>query len=186
VDGLTGIAQLADASADVVVLDAYADGRVPAELTTVEFLADASRVLRTGGTMLLNLADEPDMTYLRRAYAALVTVFGHVALIGTHEVLKASASATSVAVASNSTLDIVTLRRQLARMPFPTGLRDQSQLARQFTGSAAFTAADSAQSPTTTGQGLARALRRGFGTVGRGYQGAHEAEAPTDSVLTQY
>src|SRR5450759_5105519 len=45
-DGLTGIAQLADASADVVVLDAYANGRVPAELTTEEFLADVSRVLR--------------------------------------------------------------------------------------------------------------------------------------------
>ena len=97
--------------------------------------------------MLLNLADEPDMTYLRRAYAALVTVFGHVALISTHEVLKGKRFGNSVAVASNSTLDIVTLRRQLARMPFPTGLRDQSQLARQFTGSAAFTAADSAQSP---------------------------------------
>ncbi|MHB8185417.1 MAG: hypothetical protein ACYDDU_04890 [Dermatophilaceae bacterium] len=35
-DGLTGIAQLADASADVVVLDAYADGRAPAELTTAD------------------------------------------------------------------------------------------------------------------------------------------------------
>ena len=33
-DGRTGVAALADASADVVVLDAYADGRVPASLTT--------------------------------------------------------------------------------------------------------------------------------------------------------
>jgi hypothetical protein len=32
-------------------------------------------------------------------------------------------------------------------MPFPTGLRDGVQLARQFAGSAAFTIADSAQSP---------------------------------------
>src|SRR5471030_1001692 len=58
VDGLTGIAQLADASADVVVLDAYAAGRVPSELGTLEFFADVARVLRPGGTMLLNLADE--------------------------------------------------------------------------------------------------------------------------------
>jgi spermidine synthase len=147
VDGLTGIAQLADASADVVVLDAYAQGRVPAELTTVEFLADASRVLRASGTMLLNLADEPDMAYLRRAYAALVTVFGHVALIGTHEVLKGKRFGNTVAVASNSPLDLATLRRQVAKMPFPTGLRDQAQLSRQFAGAAAFTTADSAQSP---------------------------------------
>jgi spermidine synthase len=147
VDGLTGIAQLADASADVVVLDAYADGRVPAELTTVEFLTDVSRVLRAGGTMLLNLADEPDKAYLRRAYAALVTVFGHVAMIGAHEVLKGKRFGNTVAVASNSPLDLAALRRQVAKMPFPTGLCDQSRLARQLTGSTAFTTADSAQSP---------------------------------------
>jgi spermidine synthase len=147
VDGLPGVAQLADASADVVVLDAYAYGRVPAELTTVEFLTDASRVLRAGGTMLLNLADEPDMAYLRRVYAGLVTVFGQVAVIGTHEVLKGRRFGNTVAVASNSPLDLGALRRQVARMPFPTGLRDRVQLARQFAGSAAFTTVDSAQSP---------------------------------------
>jgi spermidine synthase len=146
-DGLTGIAQLADASADVVVLDAYAEGRVPAELTTVEFLADASRVLRTTGTMLLNLADEPNMAYVRRAYAGLASTFGQVAMIGTHEVLKGKRFGNTVAVATNGPLDIATLRRQVAKMPFPTGLRDGTQLARTFAGSTAFTALDSAQSP---------------------------------------
>jgi spermidine synthase len=147
VDGCRGVAKLADASADVVVLDAYAEGRVPAELTTVEFLADASRVLRPSGLMLLNLADEPGMAYLRRAYAGLVTVFGQVAVIGTHEVLKGKRFGNTVAVASNSPLDIAALRRQVARSPFPTGLRDGVQLARQFAGSKEFTTADSAQSP---------------------------------------
>ncbi len=147
VDGLTGVAQLAGASADVVVLDAYADGRVPAELTTVEFLADACRVLKPDGTMLLNIADEPGKAYLRRVYAGLVTVFGQVALIGTHEILKGRRFGNSVAVASRSPLDLGALRRQVAKMPFPTGLRDGAQLARQFAGSTAFTTADSAQSP---------------------------------------
>jgi spermidine synthase len=146
-DGLTGVAQLADASADVVVLDAYADGRVPAELTTVEFLGDASRVLKPNGTILVNVADEPDMAYLRRVYAGLVTVFGQVALIGTHEVLKRKRFGNTVAVASHSTLDLAALRREVAKMPFPTGLRDGDQLARQLAGSAPFTSADSAQSP---------------------------------------
>jgi spermidine synthase len=147
VDGLTGVARLADASADVVVLDAYADGRVPAELTTLEFLADVSRVLKPDGAMLLNIADEPDMAYLRRVYAGLVTVFGQVALIGTHEILKRKRFGNTVSIASGSPLDIAALRRQVAKMPFPTGLRDGAELARQFAGSAAFTAADSAQSP---------------------------------------
>jgi spermidine synthase len=147
VDGLTGVAQLADASADVVVLDAYAEGRVPAELTTVEFLADAARVLRPSGTMLLNIADEPDKAYLRRVYAGLVAAFGQVAVISTHEILKGKRFGNCVAVASANPLDVLALRRQVARMPFPTGLRDTQQLARQFAGSAAFTTADSAPSP---------------------------------------
>jgi spermidine synthase len=147
VDGLTGVAQLADASADVVVLDAYADGRVPAELTTVEFLADVSRVLRANGTMLVNISDEPNMAYLRRVYAGLVAVFGQVALIGTHEILKGKRFGNTVAVASHSPLDLAALRRQVAKMPFPTGLREGDQLARQFAGSTVFTTTDSAQSP---------------------------------------
>jgi hypothetical protein len=161
VDGLTGVAQLADASADVVVLDAYADGRVPAELTTVEFLADVSRVLRPDGTMLLNIADEPNKAYLRRVYAGLVAVFGQVALIGTHEILKGKRFGNTVAVASRTPLDIAALRRQVAKMPFPTGLRDGVQLARQFAGSAAVH--DGGQrtvTATPTGQGMARALTR--------------------------
>ncbi len=147
VGGLTGIAQLADASADVVVLDAYSDGRVPSELSTMEFLTDVSRVLRPSGTMLLNIADEPNKAYLRRVYAGLVTVFGQVALIGTHEVLKGKRFGNTVAVASKSPLDIAALRRQVAKAPFPTGLRDGVQLARQFAGSAPFTTGDSEQSP---------------------------------------
>jgi spermidine synthase len=147
VDGLTGIAQLADASADIVVLDAFADGRIPRELTTVEFLADASRVLRLGGVMLLNIADEPNKAFLRRVYAGLVTVFGQVALIGTHEVLKGKRFGNSVAVASHTPLDLTALRRQVAKSPFPTGLRDGADLARQYAGSSAFSTADSAQSP---------------------------------------
>jgi spermidine synthase len=146
-DGLTGVAQLADASADMVVLDAYAGGRVPAELTTVEFLADARRVLKPRGMMLLNIADEPDKAFLRRVYAGLVSSFGQVALIGTHEILKGKRFGNTVTVASPAPLDIATLRRQVARMPFPTGLRDGDQLARQFAGAAAFTLADSSQSP---------------------------------------
>jgi len=148
VDGRTGISQLAEASAEVVVLDAYAAGRVPAELTTVGFLEDVCRVLRPGGTMLINLADEPGMGYARRVYAGLVKVFGQVALIGTHEVLKGKRFGNTVAVASRGPLDIAALRRQVAKMPFPTGLRDGGQLARQFAGAAPFTTESSAQSPS--------------------------------------
>lgn len=70
VDGRTGVGQLADASADLVILDAYADGRVPAGLTTAEFFAELARVLKPDGLLLANLVDDPGFAYLRRVLAA--------------------------------------------------------------------------------------------------------------------
>jgi spermidine synthase len=147
VDGRSGIAALSDASADVVVLDAYAGGRVPAELTTVELLRDVRRVLRPSGVALLNVADEPGLRYVARVVAGARDAFGTVALIAAHEVLKGKRFGNTVVVASASPLDLPTLRRQAARMPFPTGLRDDEELRRQLGTPAPWTDADSSPSP---------------------------------------
>ena len=80
VDGRTGMARLAAASADVVVLDAYLGGRVPAELTTTEFLADVARVLRPDGVLLANLADGPPLRYSRRVARTVAEHLPNVAL----------------------------------------------------------------------------------------------------------
>jgi len=117
-------------------------------------------VLRPSGTFLLNIADEPNKAYLRRVYAGLVTVFGHVALIGTHEVLKGKRFGNTVAVASRNSLDLPALRRQVAKSSFPTGLRDEAQLARQFAGSGGIHHGRlRTVAATPTGQGVARPLR---------------------------
>ena len=82
VDGRAGVAELADASADVVVLDAYADGRVPAALTTLEFFTDVARVLKPGGLLLANLVDEPGLRLPRAGcWPALRAAFGELALV---------------------------------------------------------------------------------------------------------
>src|ERR1700722_9784585 len=44
--GVEGMRGLRESSADVVVLDAFLGGRVPAELTTTQFITDIRRVLR--------------------------------------------------------------------------------------------------------------------------------------------
>ena len=134
VDGLTGVAALADASADVVVLDAYAGGRVPAELSTVEFLGDVRRVLREDGVALLNLADEPGLRFVARVVAGVRAAFGQVALISTHEVLKGKRFGNSVVVASPAPLPVETLRREVARANLPTGLREGPALVRLLAG----------------------------------------------------
>ena len=147
VDGLTGVAALADASADAVVLDAYAGGRVPAELSTLEFLHDVRRVLREDGVALFNLADEPGLRFVARVVAGVRAAFGQVALISTHEVLKGKRFGNTVVVASASPLDLAVLRRQVAKMPFPIGLRDDTELRRQLGTPAPWTVADSSPSP---------------------------------------
>ena len=56
-DGCRGIAELRDGYADLVIIDAFVGARVPAELTTNEFLEDARRSLSDHGVIILNLTD---------------------------------------------------------------------------------------------------------------------------------
>ncbi len=75
VAGRAGLAALRDGSADVLVLDAYAAGRVPGDLTTVEAWREAARVVGPSGVLVANLADEPGLAYLARVLAGLVAGF---------------------------------------------------------------------------------------------------------------
>ena len=147
VDGLTGVAALADASADVVVLDAYAGGRVPAELTTVEFLRDVRRVLRAGGWRCSTSPTSRGCGSSPGSSPGPAAAFGQVALIATHEVLKGKRFGNTVVVASASPLDLAALRRKVADMAFPTGLRDDTELRRELGTPAPWTVADSSPSP---------------------------------------
>ena len=89
VTGRDGVAALRDASADVVVLDAYAAGRVPADLVSVEFFEQVCRVLTPSGLLTANLADEPGLRHTARVVAGILAAgMGEVALVASHEVLK--------------------------------------------------------------------------------------------------
>ncbi|MCH8626255.1 fused MFS/spermidine synthase [Arsenicicoccus piscis] len=147
IDGLAGVAALREASADVVVVDAYADGRVPAELGTESFLADVARVLRPGGVALLNLADEPGLRYVARVAAGARTVLPEQALVATHEVLKGRRYGNTVLAASRAPLPETEIRRSVARSPFPTGVRSGAELRRWGASGRPFTTTDAQPSP---------------------------------------
>jgi spermidine synthase len=134
VDGLTGVSALRDASADVVVTDAYAGGRVPAELASAAYVLEIDRVLRPEGMALWNLADEPGLRYVARVAATVRQLLPHVALIATHEVLKGKRFGNSVLVASAAPLPLERLRRDVARANVPTGLRAGATLDRLVAG----------------------------------------------------
>jgi spermidine synthase len=129
-DGLTGVRALAPDSADVLVTDAYAKGCVPAELSSAAYVTEVSRALKTNGTALWNLADEPGFRYVARVLATVRAALPHLALVGTHEVLKGKRYGNVVAVASASPLPIDRLTRDVARLNLPTGLREGAALDR--------------------------------------------------------
>lgn len=158
VDGLTGIGAVRDVSADVVVLDAYAGGRVPAELGTVEWFAQLRRVLAPGGLVLANVADEPGMHYAARVAAGARAAVGHVAFVGLHEVLKGKRFGNLVLVASPSALDLYTLRRATASASLPTGVMTWEEVERRRPGARPFSAAagDTASSPPPPERGAWR------------------------------
>lgn len=119
VDGRTGIAALADASADVVVIDAFDGGRVPPELTTAEFVADAARVLRPSGMLLVNIADGPPGLFVRRLAAAVRLALPEVLLAADPAVVKGRRFGNWVLAAARSGLPVDEVLRACAGAMFP-------------------------------------------------------------------
>ena len=120
VGGREGISALGDASADLVVLDAYVGGRVPADLTTAEFLADVARVLRPGGLLLANLTDGPPLDYTRRVVAATRDVLPETLLVASTGVLGRRRYGNIVLAAARQGLPTAGVRRAAASAMFPT------------------------------------------------------------------
>ncbi|MBA8807013.1 spermidine synthase [Promicromonospora sukumoe] len=75
-DAGRALASARDASYDVVVRDVFAGDRTPAHLVGTGFAAEAHRVLRPGGILLVNCADRPPLTTARREVASLAEAFG--------------------------------------------------------------------------------------------------------------
>jgi spermidine synthase len=137
-DGMTGVRALDDATADVVVTDAYASGSVPAELVSRTYATEVARVLKPSGVALWNLADEPGLRWAARVVSTVTAVAPHAALIATHDVLKGRRFGNVVLAASPAGLPIEVLRRDVARAALPTGLRTGSALRRLVAGAAPF------------------------------------------------
>lgn len=116
-DGLTGMSVLPDASDDLVVLDAYAGSQMPPELATVEFAETAARVLRPGGTYLINVSDGGRLAFARRLIATVRTVFPHALLLAEPGILRGRRFGNLVLAASQAPLDQSTVSRRAATGP---------------------------------------------------------------------
>lgn len=131
VGGVEGIGALADGSADLLILDAFEGGRVPAELTSAEWFAEVARVLALGGLLLANVADERDHGYLARVAAGVRESLGHVAAVGLKEVVKGRRFGNLILIGARRPVDLHALRVASARLRVPTGVLGESDLSRR-------------------------------------------------------
>ncbi|WP_277454029.1 fused MFS/spermidine synthase [Janibacter sp. DB-40] len=172
--GRAGVAALKDASAHVVLVDAFDEGRVPADLQTVEFFAEVARVLRPDGFLAMNCPDEPGWRHVKDVVAGLLAVFGTfrgltadglrtstngegVALVAMRDVMKGRRYGNTLLLASHRPIDADELRRQVGRWPFPSGVLAGAALTRRTNGGTPITDGDSRPSPVAPDPGTWRA-----------------------------
>lgn len=146
VDGRSGVAALRDGFADLVVVDAFAAARVPADLVTAEFYADLARVVGPGGTVALNLLDRSPFGWARRAIAALRLAFPQVLLTAEPSTLRARRPGNLVVVAG-AQVPTPALRDRTAKAAAPYRVLDDAAVSDGFGGGRPFTDADTEPSP---------------------------------------
>jgi spermidine synthase len=122
-DARAWLAEAPAATADLVVADVFGGARVPAHLTSVEFVREAARVLRPDGLYLANLADAAPFTFLRGQVATVREVFGgpdtSVCLLAEPAVLRGRRYGNAVLAAARRPLPLDALARLCAADAFP-------------------------------------------------------------------
>ncbi|GGM15339.1 spermidine synthase [Dactylosporangium sucinum] len=139
----------APARYDLVIADVYQGARVPAHLTSVEFMSSAARVLRPDGLYVANLADGPGLAFARSQVASLRSVFASVALLAEPAVLRGRRFGNVILVASAPAgrIPAAALARAAAADPFPARLVDGADLDRLVASAKPVTDATAVASP---------------------------------------
>ncbi|THV35743.1 spermidine synthase [Glycomyces buryatensis] len=132
---------------DLIITDVYAGARVPAHVTTVEFLREAARVLRPGGHYAVNLCDGGQMRFLKPALAAMGEVWEHRAVMAEPAILRGKRFGNVVAVGANVALPVAELRRRCAEATFPCRVVAGSELSDYVAGAAPAKDGTALQSP---------------------------------------
>jgi spermidine synthase len=146
-DGRRGIADLADRYADVVIIDAFVGARVPADLTTAAFLADARRALADHGVIIVNLTDRGPLGYARRVLAGVRQAFPHVLLCAEPSTLKGRRFGNVIIAGGVTPLPYAAIAERAARPPFPYRVVHGARLHQLLANSVPFSDEDAEQSP---------------------------------------
>jgi hypothetical protein len=146
-DGCRGIAELRDGYADLVIIDAFVGARVPAELTTNEFLEDARRSLSDHGVIILNLTDRGPLGYARRVLAGVRQVFPHVLLCAEPSTLKGRRFGNVIIAGGGTALPYSAIAERAGQSPFPYRVLRDARLNQLLSDSKPFSMEDAEESP---------------------------------------
>jgi len=133
VDGRVGLGQHDDDAFDLVVGDAFGGLSVPWHLTTQETAQEVRRTLRPDGVYALNVIDYPPADFARAEMATLMSVFDHVAVIGTAGAVDLSTGGNYVIVASDRELPLPAVEQRLSERGSLLRIRSGADL-RQLVG----------------------------------------------------
>jgi DNA-binding NarL/FixJ family response regulator len=151
-DARAWLAAAPSASADLVVADVYGGARVPAALTSVEFVRDALRVLRPGGLYAANVADAAPFPFLRSQLATVRAALasdgaGELCVLAEPGVLRGRRYGNAVLVAGRRTLPVEAMARLCAGDAFPARVVHGAELRRLTGGARPVDDASAADSP---------------------------------------
>jgi spermidine synthase len=114
----------------IVLSDVFSGGSVPAPFTSVEFYAAARAALEPGGSLLVNSADGPPLSFVRAQLATVRAVFAHVGLISTGSTLAGARFGNVVLLASDAPLPLDAIRERLRGEAPPVAVLPWSRLER--------------------------------------------------------
>jgi len=147
IDGASGLAGVRDATMDLLVVDAFVGARVPADLTTTQFLADAARALRRTGVLAINLTDRAPFGYGRRVVAGVLETLPEVAWCAEPATLKGRRFGNVLIFASCEPLPLAQLASRAGSGPYPYRVLHGLRLRQLIGGAHPFSRTDAAPSP---------------------------------------
>jgi len=146
IDGAAGMATMPSGWVDVLIVDAFAGAQVPGDLVTTAFFAEAVRLLRTDGILIMNVTDTAPFEWSKRALAGLVRYSPNVGVISEVPIWKGRRFGNLILVAGTE-IPVAALSRRLASAAFPQRLVGGEALLEWIGTALPFTRHDTEPSP---------------------------------------